>query len=229
MTHTEVAAAVARAFDSTARTAITERGRFVCAVPGGSVATEVFPALARLNLPWQSVHIFLADERFVPPESLESNVRLVRDYWANRTSPPGPVLHAMPTEGMAIDAAARQAEHELTALIGRPPVFDLVILGVGPDGHVASLFPDHPALTCTDRWVLPIEDAPKPPPRRLTLSLPSLTAARELWIVAFGHEKAAAIADAQSVFPPPQPLATVVHSGAPVRWFLDAGAEGTPR
>jgi 6-phosphogluconolactonase len=110
---------------------------------------------------------------------------------------------------------------------GTPPHLDLVLLGVGPDGHVASLFPGSPGWRGSSAWVLAVHDAPKPPPDRLSLGLATFSAASEIWFVAFGAEKAAAIAEARVEPHSPLPVAVVARSGPRVRWFLDRDASTT--
>ncbi len=113
------------------------------------------------------------------------------------------------------------ASSTLCAVAGTPPQLDVVLLGVGPDGHVASLFPEVPGWRDSSAWVVAVHGAPKPPPERLSLGLATLAAAQEIWFVAFGAEKAAAIAEARAVPDSPLPVAVVARSGPPVRWFLD--------
>jgi 6-phosphogluconolactonase len=122
------------------------------------------------------------------------------------------------------NAAAAAAEHALVAVLGAPPRLDIVWLGIGPDGHVASLFPGHPALRDRTRWVVAIDDAPKPPPARLTLTLQALGLAHSLWIAALGDSKAevvhATLEEPASLLP--AALATRA-SPAPL-WLLDPAA-----
>jgi 6-phosphogluconolactonase len=97
---------------------------------------------------------------------------------------------------------------------------------MGPDGHVASLFPSHAVLECLDVWVAGVSDAPKPPASRVTLTRATLTHAREIWVIAFGAEKAAAAASARRDPTSTLPVAMIARSGPLVRWFLDAAAAG---
>ena len=227
MTGEDVADAVASAFAQVCRDAVEARGRFSCAVPGGSVAERVFPRLARLDLLWPNVDVFWVDERFVPEHDPETNLGLARRLWLDRLPAPGPRPHGMTARGQSAEAAAVEYERDLIKTVGRPPGVDVAILGVGPDGHVASLFPDHPALRLAHRVVAVVADAPKPPPVRLTLTVPALAAAREIWVVAFGAGKAGAIRAARTDPTSRLPVAIVARSGPPVRWFLDAAAEGS--
>ena len=221
MTIDDVARAMSEQLVEVTRKRIASGARFSCAVPGGSVATHVFPWLARAEMPWDNVDVFLADERFVPPGHADSNERLVRELWLKATRPPLPRLHGMYLAGCTPAEAADRAERDLLGTLGDPPRLDVAVLGVGPDGHVASLFPGHPALRQDTRWVLAVTDAPKPPPERLSLSLPTFSAAREIWIAAFGREKAGVVADARHNAASALPLALVARSGPPVRWWLD--------
>ena len=224
MTPLEVAVDVADAFSALVHDTLTRRPRFACAVPGGSVARTVLPLVARRALPWTAVDLFLADERFVDLSSPDSNARAIREHWPGTRSATGPVLHPMPTSGDP-DDAARMAAEELVRWLGVPPRFDLVILGVGPDGHVASLFPGRAWRERTE-WVIAVRDAPKPPSTRLSLGLAAIAAAENVWFVAFGAEKAAAIRAARRDETSPLPAAIVARHARAVRWFLDADAQG---
>jgi 6-phosphogluconolactonase len=197
----EFAARLARAV----RRAVRARGRFALAVPGGSVAAALLPRLAGAAIDWTDVDLFWCDERAVPPDHPDSNYGAARRLWLDRLAPPGPRVHRMEAGGgdrpgtrsfaggSDLDTAAAAYARVLRDSLGDPPRLDMALLGVGPDGHVASLFPGHAALEERIRPVLAIADAPKPPPRRLTLTLPVLIAARQVTIAAFGAEKAAVI------------------------------------
>jgi 6-phosphogluconolactonase len=220
-----IAAQVAEAFADAVSSAATAGRRFRCAVPGGSVASHVFPHLARQAAPWSIVDIFLADERLVAPDHRDSNARAVREQWLDHLDAERPTFHPMPTVGISAEEAARLGSSVLCRVAGTPPLLDLALLGVGSDGHVASLFPGSPGWRDSPAWVLAVHDAPKPPPERLSLGLATLSACRQLWFVAFGAEKAAAIAEARTMPHSPLPVAVVARSGPRVRWFLDGAAE----
>ena len=227
MTPDTVAAQVAEAFGETVTRAAAERRRLRCGVAGGSVASHVFPLLARRSVPWSIVDVFLADERFVAADHPESNARAVVQGWLGHLPAERPVFHPMTTVGVSAEEAARLASRTLCEVAGTPPRLDLVVLGVGPDGHVASLFPGLPGWRESSDWVLAVHDAPKPPPDRLSLGLATLAQAREIWFVAFGAEKAAVIAEARAVPHSPLPVAVVARSGPRVRWFLDRAASAS--
>jgi 6-phosphogluconolactonase len=132
-------------------------------------------------------------------------------------------------EGEAGDLAAAAAAYadELEQLLGSPPRLDLALLGVGPDGHVCSLFPGHPLLREDRRWAAALDDAPKPPPGRLTLTLPTLAAARLVVVVALGAAKAPAVREALERPGSPLPLSLVAARARRVLFLLDGTAAGT--
>jgi 6-phosphogluconolactonase len=181
---------------SAAPQAISGRGLFSMALPGGSVATSCFPTLATLALPWQNIHFFWADERAVPASDRESNYGLADALWLKPARVPSSSVHRMPADALDLSAAADAYALELTRVVGIDAVLDLALLGMGPDGHIASLFPGHPLLAERDRLVAAVLDSPKPPPRRLTLTMPVLARARRVIVVAFGASKAQALREA---------------------------------
>jgi 6-phosphogluconolactonase len=187
---------LAREIADASADAIADRGHFAIALPGGSVATECFPSLARLPLDWSQVQFFWADERAVPPSDPESNYGLADRLWLTPARVPAASIHRMPADRPDLAAAADEYATELTSVLGTLPRLDVALLGLGPDGHVASLFPGHPILDEEDRLVAAVTDAPKPPPRRLTLTMPVLAHSARLIVVAFGSSKAGALAEA---------------------------------
>jgi 6-phosphogluconolactonase len=188
-----LARAFAELFAAEARAAIAARGRFSCALPGGSVAETFFPALALSPVAWEKVDLFWGDERAVPPGDPGSNFGLAKRLLLDRVHAPVGRIHRIVGEGGDLDAAARASEDELVRTLGTPPRLDLVVLGLGPEGHVCSLFPGHPLLSERRRLVAPILDSPKPPPERITFTLPVLEEARTVCLAGFGASKAEAI------------------------------------
>jgi 6-phosphogluconolactonase len=220
MTPTEVAEQVATEL---ARGVVSAAApRVALAVPGGSVAELVFPRLTSLALDWCRIDVTWVDERVVPPDHPDSNVHIAKRLWLDRLAP-GPRIIPPPFSPDA-DRMAAGWQAALVATLGSPPRLDIAILGVGPDGHVASIFPGHPSLDREDAWAVGVHDAPKPPPERVTLTRAALARASELWIVAFGREKAAVVREARTDPGSPLPLARVVSAGPRVRWFLDDAA-----
>jgi 6-phosphogluconolactonase len=210
-------------FEATARTAIAARGRFACALPGGSVAEAFLPRLAGAAVDWSRTDLFWGDERAVPPTDPDANYGLARRLLLDRI-PIGPAhVHRIHGEEPDLEAAAAAYARELAGTIGARPL-DLVLLGMGPDGHVCSLFPDHAALGESVRTVVAIHDSPKPPPARITLTLVPLTGAALVCVAAFGTEKAAAVRAALEVPDSRLPVALAARAGAHALFLLDRAA-----
>ena len=200
-----LSAALAERVAAGAAEALAARGRFVLAIPGGSVVSLFARGLARVDA--ANWHVFWTDERRVPLSDPHSNFRLAETELLPKLA--GAHLH--PIRGSAADY-----EQEIAGFLP----LDLVLLGVGEDGHVASLFPGNPALLETKRAVADVHHAPKPPPERVTLTLPVLNAARQIVVVAAGAGKADVVA---RVFAEPADLPAQQLSGPP-RWLLDRAA-----
>ena len=209
-----------------ARAAQGERGRFSLGVPGGSVAEHFLPALIGHDIDWMLVDLFFCDERCVPPRSDDSNFAAVERLLLAPLGGEGPRVHRMPAEDPDPERAARDYAATLRFVLGSPPVLDIALLGVGEDGHVASLFPGRPALFAMDPSVLVEDSAPKPPPLRLTLSLDVLSGAREVIVAAFGRGKAVAVAESLRDPASELPLARLLRRAHRATVLLDAGAAG---
>lgn len=214
----------ARLVESAARVAIADRGFFSMAVSGGSATEKLLPRLVRAAIDWRRVEVFWVDERAVPPDDPDSNFGLARRLWIDRVPLPVDRVHRMRGEEPDLEVAAADYATVLKASLGDPPRIDLVLLGVGPDGHVASLFPGHRLLGVTDRLAASLDDAPKPPPRRLTLTLPVLTAARQVVVFAMGAAKSEVIRDVLGSDASSLPLALATSGGATVTLLLDPEA-----
>ena len=164
------------------------------ALAGGTTPRRAYELLARIEGSWKHVHLWLGDERCVPADDPESNARMVREsLYANARAGP-PQLHEVPSPAIPEDAAWRYGLEIHSRVPG--VVFDIVLLGMGPDGHTASLFPGHPVLDVREAPVAPVRGAPKPPPERVTLTLPVLRRARFTLLLATGAEKREALARA---------------------------------
>jgi 6-phosphogluconolactonase len=191
------AAACAEVLASALRSALGLRGVAHFALNGGSSPRPVYEQLPALVDDWSGVHVWFGDERCVPPDDEESNYRLAAETLIPGAAIPADRVHRMrgelgPDEG-ARAYAAEMAEH-LELDDDGLPVLDLVHLGLGPDGHTASLFPHHEALRVTGWATVGIHDSPKPPPERITLTLGALRAARCLVLHTAGESKAGALA-----------------------------------
>ena len=227
----DVFVATADRFVSAARDAIDERGIFRVALSGGSTPKSVYPLLLqsprRDAVDWSRVEFFWGDERSVPPDHPESNFGVAYQMLISQLPAVRPDrIHRMPAEAPEIDAAALSYESELRLAFGArgdaPPVFDLIWLGMGPDGHTASLFPGSDALGVTDRWVM-ANWAPSQHTWRMTLTFPVLGAARNVIMVLTGEDKRDAYAQVRSGTSE-LPAARVMGDG--VEWILDAAAAG---
>ncbi|XP_005533489.1 PREDICTED: 6-phosphogluconolactonase [Pseudopodoces humilis] len=226
----ELGAALARAVTEAAAEAVASGGRFTLGLSGGSLV----PLLAR-ELPgalsaapgadpsrWL---VAFCDERLVPPEHPESTAGAYRCQVLAQFPPPGPrCLWVRPELGAA---AASDYESQIRREFPGPgvPQFDLLLLGLGPDGHTCSLFPGHALLQEQEALVGFLEDSPKPPARRVTMTLPLLNAARSVLIVAAGAAKAPAIKrilEGREEFP--LPAARIRPRSGRLRWLLDQGA-----
>jgi 6-phosphogluconolactonase len=205
--------------------ALHGRSQLAVALPGGSVAERFFPVMAASPFSWEAVHLFWCDERAVPPGHPDSNYRLASELLLRRIDVDTAHVHRMKAETVDLESASADYEGELRSTLGHPPRLDLALLGVGPDGHVCSLFPGHPALDEKVRRVVAIYDSPKPPARRMTLTLAALEDA-EVVIAAFGASKATAIRDALENPASRLPVALAARVAKRALFLLDADAAG---
>ncbi|NVJ14558.1 6-phosphogluconolactonase [Myxococcus sp. AM010] len=206
----EAAVWMARALQDTLAT----QRRVSLALSGGGTPGPAYRALAAQVLPWERVDVYFVDERFVPPDHADSNYRMVEDTLLRplRLSP----SQVFRMEGEREDRAA--AARDYAAKL--PPVLDVVLLGMGEDGHTASLFPGHPALEETEQRVLAVV-GPKPPPWRMTLTLPVLRSARRVLTLVSGAGKRDTVRRALAG-DAGLPAARVTNS----EWMLDPAAAG---
>jgi 6-phosphogluconolactonase len=195
-TQAALARAFADRFGAEARAAIAARGRFSCALPGGSVAETFFPVLARAPVAWDKVEFFWGDERAVGPDDPDSNYGLAKRRLLDAVGADPRRVHRMVGEGGDLEAAAQAYEEEMARALGTPPRIDLIVLGLGPEGHVCSLFPGHRLLRERVRRVAVITDSPKPPPQRITFTMLPLEEAGTICVAGFGDSKAEAIREA---------------------------------
>jgi 6-phosphogluconolactonase len=203
---------------------------------GGGIGTAVLSHLrdnpARDAIDWRRLDVWWGDERFVPTGDPERNETSARAALLDHVDVDPARIHPMPgpdgPDGPDPESAARRYAAELAAAArpedhGPVPRFDILLLGVGPDGHVASLFPEMPAVY-DERPVVAVRGAPKPPPVRLTLTFTSINAAREVWLVCSGKEKATAVRLALSGAGPFQVPAAGARGRARTLWLLDRDA-----
>lgn len=212
--------------------AITARGVAHVVLTGGGTGIGLLKRVGEHSdqIDWTKVHIYWGDERFVPHDDDERNEKQAREALLDRVGIPESNVHPMAASdgefGDALDAAAEAYSQVLIEAGGAEPTpaFDVHLLGMGPEGHVNSLFPDTSAVKETERMVVGVSDSPKPPPRRITLTLPAITRSREVWLVVSGAGKADAVAAAVGGAKPVDiPAAGAVGRDATV-WLLDEAA-----
>lgn len=187
-----VAHEAARHVAAEARAAVAVRGRFVMAVSGGRTPRQMLRALAVEDVPWHAVHLVQVDERVAPTGHPDRNLTQLRDSLLAHAAPPPEQIYAMPVESPDLETAAARYAQTLEKIAGTPPVLDLAHLGLGSDGHTASLVPGDPVLEVTDRDVA--VSGVYQGRRRMTLTYPMLNRSRRiLWLVT-GSEKAVVLA-----------------------------------
>lgn len=189
-----LAASVAARFITKVVDLLDERESIDVCLTGGSTGIAVLAAVAanpaRDGIDWSRVDFWWGDERYLPYGDAERNDAQAHDALLDALTPPAENLHPFPAPGehATIEAAAEAYAEELG-----DTVFDITFLGVGPDGHVASLFPDHATVRETTKTVVAEKDSPKPPPERLSLTLPVINRSERVWLVLAGADKAAAL------------------------------------
>jgi 6-phosphogluconolactonase len=177
-----------------AQHAIDHKGSFHIVLAGGSTPKRIYEALADAKAEWNAWHIYYGDERCLPIEHPERNSRMASTAWLNHVAIPAAQIHPMPAEEEINIAAAKYAQ-----LVKNIELFDLVLLGLGEDGHIASLFPAHdPGVSDDAPETMIILDAPKPPPQRISLSAHRLSKTRQLIFMITGINKAHAVKDWRS-------------------------------
>jgi len=207
-----------------ARAAIRERGRFAIVLSGGRTPRALYRLLAtthRDDVDWARVHFFWGDERWVPSTDPLSNFRMASEALIDHIPCSRTHVHPIPVDADSPDAAAREYEHRLRGFWGdKGPGPDLLLLGMGSDGHTASLFPDSPALDERSRWVVATQ-APAEPRQRVTLTIPGINRAMNIFVLVSGGDKQSAFAEAISGRADLRrcPVATVQAApGTPVWW-----------
>lgn len=207
-------------------------GRAAICLAGGSSPERLYALLAlepyRSRLPWDRTHWFIGDDRFVPADDILSNIGMARRLLLDRVGVPAENVHAVPTTPGSPDAAARLYEAELKRFYGRDrldparPLFELVLMGLGTDGHTASLFPNAPALREKEHWVVSVEKAGLEPfVPRVTLTFPALASTREMLFLVSGEGKRDVLARVLSGEDLP---ASRARSDGDLVWLVDRAA-----
>jgi 6-phosphogluconolactonase len=234
--YSDTAALVAAAGDRLVEAiteAVDKRGAAHIVLTGGGTGIGMLKRVGEHgeNIDWSKVHLYWGDDRFVPEDDDERNYKQAREALLDHIDIPDANIHPMSASGAEfgddLDAAAQDYAQVLAANAddGQPtPDFDVHLLGMGPEGHINSLFPDTPAVRETERLVLGVPDSPKPPPQRITLTLPAVRRSREVWLVVSGAGKAEAVAAAiGGAKPVDVPAAGALGRDATV-WLLDEDA-----
>lgn len=231
---------LARLVVEASEAAIKAKGTFTLVLSGGSLPSLLGPlaTYTKSKVQWEKFYVFFVDERNVPHNSSDSTLKAAKEAFLSKVPIPESQVYAI-AEGLSVRQAASAYEGALLTLprsvlprdTTNPalPSFDLVLLGVGPDGHVASLFPHRSALTergvpKDSSWILPVSNSPKPPAERITMTLPVINAAKEVLFVALGESKAEVVQRVLEVQALPGALpAQLVRpsSGGRLRWLLD--------
>ncbi|WP_066950196.1 6-phosphogluconolactonase [Streptomyces lushanensis] len=206
---------------------------------GNGLLAALSAAPARDAIDWTRLDLWWGDERFLPEGDPERNITQAREALLDSVPLDPSRVHAMLASdgpyGSDVEAAAAAYATELAAASrpedhGPVPTFDVLMLGVGPDTHVASLFPELPGVRETERTVVAVHGAPKPPPTRISLTLPAIRAAHEVWLLAAGEDKAKAAEIALSGAGEIQAPAAGAYGRSRTLWLLDAAAaSGLPR
>lgn len=206
--------------------AIQERGQCAIALAGGSTPKPIYESLASQSLPWDKIHIFWGDERYVPADHPDSNQKMAREAWLNKVDFPESNIHPMPTSAEDPATDAKKHEEELQAFFGVSsgefPAFDIILLGIGDDAHTASLFPHTEALQVRDRLVTVGNKDGNP---RLTFTIPLINAAHSVLFLVAGASKQEALTQifAPEANPMTYPARLIAPTGE-LWWLLDSAA-----
>lgn len=210
-----------------------EQGVARVALTGGRTGVAVLEQVRqdpnRQQVDWSRVDVYWSDERFLPHDHPERNERQAREALLEHVDIDPDRVHPMPAQdgefGSDADAAADAYEELLTGSVpAGAPLFDVCLLGVGEEGHVASVFPESPAVAETRRLAVAVRGCPKPPPTRISLTLPAVRRSREVWLMTCGEAKAAAVAAALRGAAPSALPAAGARGLAGTTWFLDSAA-----
>ncbi len=189
---------------------------------GGTIAVKAYERVQAGEVDWTAVDVYWGDERFVPAGHADRNDQQARDAFLTRLGVPSERLHPMPASDEGFPSIGAAADAHASVLPDEP--FDLVLHGVGPDGHIASLFPGFAQLHETERRVVAVENSPKPPPERLSLTLPTLNHADSVWLLVSGDGKAEAVARALGDGTLEDTPASAARGTTETVWLLDEAA-----
>jgi 6-phosphogluconolactonase len=201
---------------------------FHLVLAGGKTPTLLYERLSQApydkSIPWDRVRVFWGDERFVPATDAASNVRSVSEALLRKVPIPVDNIFEPRTDLASVEEAASDYEKRLKYLFHTIPRFHLVLLGLGEDGHIASLFPKSPHLTEEQKWVVPVKNAPKPPPERISITLPLVNNAEQVMFLISGQGKSEVVKSALNQPIGKYPCQYVWPMSGTVIWWLDRNA-----
>ncbi len=212
---------------------LEDRGEATVVLTGGSMGIAILAAInastARDSVDWKRVNFWWGDERWAPRDSADRNDRQARDALLDHIGADESRVHAFPAsdDGLELDAAAALYAAELAAHApegGELPLFDITFLGVGPDGHIASLFPERGGIREESLSVISVRNSPKPPPERLSLTLPAINSSTRVWLVLAGADKASALGLTLADASPIEVPAAGVKGRRRTLFFVDSDA-----
>ncbi len=226
--HSHLCESLARSLEQRVKEAVEARGRCAMALAGGQTPLPLFDVLAKSfseRIPWDCVHLFWGDERWVPADHPESNYGVAYTRLVKHLPIPEAQVHPIVVHPTDIEAAAETYDRLIQKTLGTPPRFDVVLLGMGSDGHTASIFAESEALTEQERCVLPVE-SPRPPLERITLTLKVINLARHVYFMVVGNDKSEALkcAFGQKNTIELCPARFVEPAAGNVIWWVDADA-----
>lgn len=228
----QISVALARAIEAASAQAIREKGSFTLVLSGGSLPSLLVKLIGNSSIDFSKWTVLFVDERNVPHTSSDSNYKLAMNCLLEKVAVPESQIIKI-VEGLSAAQAATVYAGQMMALPRKVlprtddglPILDMVLLGVGADGHVGSMFPNTAATACKDgSWVLPVTNSPKPPSERITMTMPVINAAKEVVIVAFGESKAEIVQrtlETQSL-PGAIPAQLVAPTSGRLTWMVDA-------
>jgi len=230
---TEIADVSAKFITKISNAAIKDHGAFYVAISGGSLPKLIAPGLVEAaegkTIDFSNWHVFFADERFVPLDHEDNSFRACNEALFSKVPVPASQIYAVDTKLETVEEAAAAYEKQIATVVevstadGKPQL-DLVMLGMGPDGHTASLFPGHELLQESERLVRSLTDSPKPPSSRVTLTLPAINSAEQIMFVAAGASKASVLPVAVGKPDPKIPASQVRSARGEVLWVVDKPA-----
>jgi 6-phosphogluconolactonase len=228
-----LANAVATQFIDSLTESLSERGVAHVVLTGGSMGSAVLEAVATLGLAesvqWSGVHFWWGDERWLPAGDPERNETQARVALLDSPALAASTVHAFPSSdsGLTLDSAAESYANDLKSAAESGallPRFDITFLGVGPDGHIASLFPDKPGILEREKTVIAVQNSPKPPPERLSLTRPALNTSQAVWLVLSGADKASALGLALAGASMSEVPASGIKGRSETVFYVDAAA-----